>query len=78
MRDVMFSKESLVLLGVRVFLCAFRHTSSIAPDPEYTGRIEQSEVCTVEVIVLLMGVWIITDRLDYADSFSSKNKLESV
>ena len=66
------------LPGVRVFLCAFRHTSSIAPGPEHAGRVEQSEVCTVEIMVLLMGVWVITDRPDYAHSFSSKNKLESV
>jgi hypothetical protein len=67
-RDVMFSKKLLVLSGVRVFLCAFRHASSIAPGPKYAGRIEQSEICTVEVIVLPMGIWVITDRPDYAES----------
>jgi hypothetical protein len=77
-RDVMFSKKLLVLWGVRVFLGAFGHTSGIAPGPEYAGRIEQSEICPVEIVVLRMGVWVMTDRPDSADSFSSKNKLESV
>jgi hypothetical protein len=54
-RDVMFSKKLLVLSRVRVFLCVFRHASSIAPGPEYASRIEQSEICTAAVIVLPYG-----------------------
>jgi hypothetical protein len=74
----MFSKKLLVLRGVHVVLCAFGHTRSIAPGPEHAGGTEQSEIGTVEIIVLRMGVWVMTDRPDDADSFSSQDKVGSV